>query len=81
MIQEAGRKAVALPGDIRDEAFCHSLVESAVRGLGGLDNRVNIAGRQHSAASILDISKEQFDWTFKTNEGNTGSRRNCAYRD
>lgn len=61
LIQEAGRKAVALPGDIRDEAFCRSLVESAVRGLGGLDILVNNAGRQHSADSILDITTEQFD--------------------
>ncbi|NYI02458.1 SDR family oxidoreductase [Cupriavidus plantarum] len=66
-IQQAGRKAVLLPGDIRDEPFCRQLVASAVRELGGLDILVNNAGRQQSHDSILDITTEQFDWTFKTN--------------
>lgn len=67
LIQDAGRVAVALPGDIRDEAFCSELVAAAVSGLGGLDILVNNAARQHSYESILDISTEQFDWTLKTN--------------
>jgi NAD(P)-dependent dehydrogenase (short-subunit alcohol dehydrogenase family) len=67
LIQSAGRKAVPLPGDIRDEAFCRQLVATAVSGLGGLDILVNNAGRQQSHDSILDITNEQFDWTFKTN--------------
>jgi NAD(P)-dependent dehydrogenase (short-subunit alcohol dehydrogenase family) len=58
---------VALPGDIRSEAFCQSIVEQAVAGLGGLDILVNNAGRQQSHDSILDISTEQFDWTLRTN--------------
>lgn len=67
LIKEAGRKAIAIPGDLRDEAFCKSLVEKAVQGLGGLDIIVNNAARQQTHASILDISTEQFDWTMKTN--------------
>ncbi len=67
LIQAAGRKAVSLPGDIRDEAFCNKLVADAVRELGGLDILVSNAARQHAQASILDISTEQFDDTFKTN--------------
>ena len=67
LIQAAGRKAVALPGDIRDEAFCKQLVDNAARELGGLDILVNNAARQQSNESILDITSEQFDWTFKTN--------------
>lgn len=67
LIRKAGRKAVALPGDIRDEAFCRELVQRAVEGLGGLDILVNNAGRQNSEQSILDITTEQFDWTLKTN--------------
>lgn len=67
IIREAGRKAVAIPGDLRDEAFCARLVEEAVRELGGLDILVSNAGRQQAHASILDISTEQFDWTMKTN--------------
>jgi NAD(P)-dependent dehydrogenase (short-subunit alcohol dehydrogenase family) len=67
LIKAAGRKAIAIPGDIREEAFCTKLVDEAVRGLGGLDIVVNNAGRQQTHASILDISTEQFDWTMKTN--------------
>ncbi len=67
LIREAGRKAVALPGDIREERFCAQLVDDAVKGLGGLDILVNNAARQHSFDSILDISNEDFDWTLKTN--------------
>src|SRR5947208_7773637 len=59
LIQEAGRKGLAIPGDIRDEAFCERLVADAVRGLGGLDIVVNHAGRQQTHPSILDISTEQ----------------------
>jgi NAD(P)-dependent dehydrogenase (short-subunit alcohol dehydrogenase family) len=67
LIQQAGRKGIALPGDLRDEAFCTKLVADAIAGLGGLDILVNNAGRQQSHASMLDISTEQFDWTMKTN--------------
>ncbi|MDW8850758.1 SDR family oxidoreductase [Flavobacterium sp. MMLR14_040] len=67
LIKAEGRKAVAIPGDLRDEAFCKSLVEQAVKGLGGLDIVVNNAARQQTHASILDISTEEFDWTMKTN--------------
>ena len=37
LIRAEGRKAVAIPGDIRDEAFCKKLVATAVSQLGGLD--------------------------------------------
>ena len=67
LIKAEGRKAIAIPGDLRDEAFCVHLVAEAVQGLGGLDIVVNNAGRQQSHASILDISTDQFDWTMKTN--------------
>jgi NAD(P)-dependent dehydrogenase (short-subunit alcohol dehydrogenase family) len=67
LIQRAGRKGLALPGDLRDEAFCQSLVAKVVAEFGGLDLLVNNAARQHSAESILDISTDYFDWTLKTN--------------
>jgi NAD(P)-dependent dehydrogenase (short-subunit alcohol dehydrogenase family) len=67
LIRAAGRKAVAIPGDLRDEGFCETLVARAVEGLGGLDIVVSNAGRQQAHKSILDISTEQFDWTMKTN--------------
>jgi len=67
LIREAGRKAVALPGDIREEEFCKKLVAEAVEKLGGLDILVNNAGRQQSRDSILELTTEDFDATYKTN--------------
>jgi NAD(P)-dependent dehydrogenase (short-subunit alcohol dehydrogenase family) len=66
-IRQAGRNAAAIPGDIRDAAFCKRLVTEAVKQLGGLDIVVCNAGRQQSHDSILDISDEDFDATMKTN--------------
>ena len=67
LIEAEGRKAIAIPGDIRDEAFCVELVETAVKGLGGLDILVNNAGKQRTQREIGEISSEQFDATMKTN--------------
>lgn len=67
LIKAEGRKAIAIPGDLRDEAFCKRLVAEAVQGLGGLDIVVNNAARQQTRASILDVSSEDFDATMKTN--------------
>jgi len=67
LIKEAGRKAVALPGDLREQAFCQKLVADAASGLGGLDILVCNAARQQTRASILDVSTDDFDATMKTN--------------
>lgn len=67
LVRAAGGKAVALPGDIREEAFCQKLVAEAVRQLGGLDILVNNAGRQQARDSILELTTEDFDATYKTN--------------
>ncbi|MBD2701245.1 SDR family oxidoreductase [Spirosoma sp. BT702] len=67
LIKKEGRKAIAIPGDLRDEAFCKRLVDEAVKGLGGLDILVNNAGRQQQRESILDLTTEDFDATMKTN--------------
>ena len=67
LIEQEGRTALALPGDIRDEKFCAELVRRAVEGLGGLDIVVSNAARQQARESILDLSNEDFDATIKTN--------------
>ena len=67
LIEAEGRVGVAIPGDLRDEAFCNDLVAQAISGLGGLDILVSNAGRQQAHDSILDISTEDFDATMKTN--------------
>ena len=67
LIEAAGRKGYAIPGDITTEEFCKSLVEKAAEQLGGIDILVNNAGHQQAIDSILDISAEGFDATMKTN--------------
>ncbi|WP_404712315.1 SDR family oxidoreductase [Sphingomonas sp. MMS24-J13] len=67
LIQQAGRKAIALPGDLREESYCTRLVKDAMAGLGGLDILVMNAARQQARASILDLTTEEFDATMKTN--------------
>jgi NAD(P)-dependent dehydrogenase (short-subunit alcohol dehydrogenase family) len=67
LIRAAGRKAVAIPGDLRDETFCQRLVEDATRELGGLDILVNNAARQQTKPAIAEISSADFDATMKTN--------------
>ncbi len=67
LIEAEGRTAVAIPGDIRTESFCDTLVERAVSELGGLDILVNNAGRQQYCTSIRNLSTADFDATFKTN--------------
>ena len=67
LIEQAGRKAIALPGNIADEQFCRKLVTDAVEALGGLDILVNNAGKQETQPSLGDITSEQFDQVLKTN--------------
>ena len=67
LIRAAGRKGIAIPGDLRSEEFCKQLVHKAIDGLGGLDIIVNNAGRQQSINSIVDVTTEEFDSTMKTN--------------
>lgn len=67
-VEEAGRKAVSVPGDLRSEEHCSALVETAVRELGGLDILVNNAAFQMvQMGGITDITTEQFDRVMKTN--------------
>jgi len=66
-IQAAGRKAVAIPGDISTEEFCKKLVSTAEEALGPLDILVNNAGRQLFVEDVQDLSSEQFVDTFTTN--------------
>ncbi len=67
MAQEAGRRAVALPGDISDERFARNLVRQAHEQLSGLDILVNVAGKQTAVPDIADLTTEQFEATFRTN--------------
>jgi NAD(P)-dependent dehydrogenase (short-subunit alcohol dehydrogenase family) len=67
LIRAEGRKAVALPGDLRDAKYCRELVTKAIAALGGIDILVSNAGRQQEFSQITDMPDEEFDWMIKTN--------------
>lgn len=67
LIEQAGRTAIAVPGDLQEETYCQQLVLRAVQELGGLDILVSNAGKQQAVEDIADLTTEQFDATFKTN--------------
>jgi NAD(P)-dependent dehydrogenase (short-subunit alcohol dehydrogenase family) len=66
-IEKAGRKAICVPGDIGDEAFCRGLVDRAIKDFGRLDILVNNAAHQATFKSIADITAQEWDRTFRTN--------------
>lgn len=67
LIEDAGQKAVLIPGDVSDETFCKKLVQETVEGLGGLDILVLNAGQQQFVEDIENLTTEQFRKTFETN--------------
>ena len=67
LIEAQGRRAIAMPGDLKDERFCRELVDKAHEQLGGLDILVNVAGKQVACKDVSQVSSEQFDATMKTN--------------
>ena len=66
-IEAAGQKALALPGDIKEEAFCKQLVANTVKEFGSIDILVNNAGKQEFEADLQKITTEHFTDTFATN--------------
>ncbi|RJQ58200.1 MAG: SDR family oxidoreductase [Desulfobacteraceae bacterium] len=66
-IEEIGRKCLILSGDVGDPEFCRQAVEKTVKNFGRLDILINNAGEQHVRDSLLDISDEQLERTFRTN--------------
>ncbi|MGM1061625.1 SDR family oxidoreductase [Saccharothrix sp. Mg75] len=68
LVEDAGRKAVTVPGDLTDEARCADVVARAVDAFGGIDVLVSNAAYQMSQENgLLDITAEQFDRVLKTN--------------
>ena len=67
LIEEAGRKAVLIPGDLSDESFARSLVHKAREALGGLDTLALVAGKQVAVEKIADLTTEQFTQTYAVN--------------
>ena len=66
-IEDAGQKALALPGDLQELAQCQAIVEKTVEAFGGLDILVNNASRQIWHDGIGNIPDDDFDATMKSN--------------
>ncbi len=66
-IEREGRRALLIPGDVRESAFCRAAVQQTVNEFGKLDILVNNAAFQQHRESLEDVTEEQFDRTFKTN--------------
>ena len=67
LIQDAGRKAVLVAGDIQNADHCRKIIDTAVAELGGIDILVNNAAHQASFKDIGEISDEEWELTFKVN--------------
>jgi NAD(P)-dependent dehydrogenase (short-subunit alcohol dehydrogenase family) len=67
LIEQEGRRCIALAGDVGDEGFCREAVRQAVETLGRLDILVNNAAEQHPQDRLEDISTAQLERTFRTN--------------
>jgi NAD(P)-dependent dehydrogenase (short-subunit alcohol dehydrogenase family) len=67
LVEEAGRRAVSIPGDIGNEEHCRQIIERAVSEFGRIDILVNNAAHQNRFESIEDVSTEEWRHTFATN--------------
>src|SRR3954463_13365817 len=67
VVEAAGKKCVAVAGDISEEGHCQSIIDRAVKEFGKIDILVNNAAFQMSREDISEISTEEFDRTLKTN--------------
>lgn len=67
LVEELDRRCITLSGDAGDEGFCQAAVSQTVEKLARLDILVNNAAEQHPQESVLDISHEQLERTFRTN--------------
>jgi hypothetical protein len=66
-VKDAGRRALAIPGDIRQEEHCRQIVDRAVAQFGRLDILVNNAAYQMTHEALDQFSSEEWDYTFRTN--------------
>lgn len=66
-VEKAGRRAILLPGDIRQRSHCNEIIKRTIDAFGQLDILVNNAAHQKSVTDIAEIDEEELDTTFRTN--------------
>lgn len=66
-VEEEGRRALLIPGDVTDRKFCDKAVKQTVKEFGQLDILVNNAAYQETRDSLMDITDDDWDITFRTN--------------
>jgi NAD(P)-dependent dehydrogenase (short-subunit alcohol dehydrogenase family) len=66
-VEQAGRRAVVVPGDVAEEGYCKAIIDRAISEFGQLSILVNNAAMQRSHEGIEDITAEEWDRTFRTN--------------
>jgi len=66
-VEEAGRKALTIRGDVSDPDHCRDIVDRTVHELGGVDILVNNAAFQMNHEDIEDVSDQEWQHTFATN--------------
>ncbi|MCM6775190.1 SDR family oxidoreductase [Nocardia sp. CDC159] len=69
LVEQAGRKAVLMAGDLADPAHCRAVVDRAVQEFGRIDVLVSNAAYQMSHDTLEEISDEEWDYTFDLNIG------------
>lgn len=66
-VEDEGRRALLIPGDVKDSVFCREAVARTVEEFGKLDVLVNNAAFQQHQKDLADVSEEQWERTFRTN--------------
>jgi len=67
LVKDAGRKAILVPGDLKEPDHCRAVIEKAVSELGGIDILVNNAAHQATFKSLEEITDEEWELTFQVN--------------
>jgi NAD(P)-dependent dehydrogenase (short-subunit alcohol dehydrogenase family) len=67
LVEEAGRKAVLMAGDLQDPAHCRAVIDRAVEEFGRVDVLVSNAAFQMTRESLEEIPDEEWDRTIQTN--------------
>ncbi len=67
LVEAEGKRCLMIKGDVGNEQFCQQAVQQTVNEFGHLDILINNAAEQHPQESIVNISAEQLERTFRTN--------------